>query len=85
MHRIRPRTCVLSGATIGLLAGAAVYGVVSVAPPSPSALGAVSTARALPRARAADCAPGQSLQHGVCIIHIVRTVVAAAPGRPRHG
>ena len=79
MRHIRPRTAVLSGTAIGLIAGAAVYGAVCPSPPAPSALRPASTAMAIPAARPADCGPGQSLQHGVCIIHIVRTAVAPAP------
>ena len=76
--RIRPRTPVLTGAAIGLLAGAAVYG--AVASSSATALGPapikpVLVSAAIPRAPlAAPCAKGQKLEHGACIVHIVHIV-----------
>lgn len=84
MHRIRPRTTVLSGATIGLIAGAAVYGAISssATAPAPTAFKPVSATRAIAPARpsAAPCAKGQKLVHGVCIVHVVHTVVVPAAG-----
>ncbi|HYO19434.1 MAG TPA: hypothetical protein VES02_12305 [Dermatophilaceae bacterium] len=77
--RIRPRTAILSGATLGLLAGAAVFGSVSsssaiASSPTPlkPALVSASTPNTL-----APCAKGQTLEHGVCIVHVERTIVAA--------
>ena len=80
MNRIRPGICVLAGATIGLFAGAAVYGAITSSPPVLPR--AANAAMARGRVVAAGCAPGQSLQHGVCIIHLVRTVVVQAPRSP---
>ena len=86
MKRLRPRTTVLGGLAIGLIAGAAAYGATS--PPAvtpapaafrlPSVPAADGPARPRP-ARAAQCAAGQKLERGVCIIHVVRTVVVPAP------
>jgi len=82
VHRIRPRTSVLGGAAIGLIAGAAVYGAISSpAPgPTPTAFKPVSASRAITPASAAPCAARQTLEHGVCIVHVVRTVVIPAAG-----
>ena len=81
--RIRPRTPVLTGAAIGLLAGAAVYG--AVASSSATALSSTPIKPALvsattPRAPGAPCAKGQELEHGVCIVHVEHTVVVPAAG-----
>jgi hypothetical protein len=78
--RIRPRTTILSGAALGLLAGAAVFGAVS----SSSAVASSSTPLkpALVSANTpvtlAPCAKGQKLEHGVCIVHVERIVTAAS-------
>jgi len=82
MHRIRPRTAVLSGATIGLIAGAATYGVISSPAPAGMSTGikAANASMAVATAGAADCAAGQKLEQGVCIVHVVRTVVVPAAG-----
>jgi len=74
---IRPSFTVLSGAAIGLVAGAAVFGAVSSAatPTAKTAKAVVAAAPAAP----AHCAAGQKLEDGVCVIHIVRTVVVSAP------
>ena len=74
---IRPSFTVLSGAAIGLVAGAAVYGAVSSSA-TPTSQPAKAVVAAAP-APAAPCAKGQKLEDGVCIIHIVRTVVVPAP------
>jgi hypothetical protein len=71
---IRPSFTVLSGAAIGLVAGAAVYGAVSS-----SATQTLKPAKAIVAsvpAAPAKCAAGQKLEGGVCIVHVVRTVVA---------
>jgi len=73
---IRPSFTVISGAALGLVAGAAVYGAVSSAA-TPS-MKATKTAVSVPAA-AANCAKGQKLEEGVCVIHVVRTVVVSAP------
>jgi hypothetical protein len=89
MHRIRPRTCVLSGATIGLLAGAAVYGVVSssATPMTPAAF----KAPVAKTAGLANCTAGTTLTKGVCVVHVGRTVTvplsaasAAAKAKAAH-
>ena len=73
---IRPSFTVLSGAAIGLVAGAAVYGAVSSsATPTSQPTKAVVTAAP---AFVAPCAKGQKLEDGVCIVHIVRTIVVPA-------
>ena len=82
MNRLRPRTTVLSGATIGLIAGAAVYGVVSTSTDAttPTAYTVAAPPVAAAPASAARCAAGQKLEKGVCIVHVVRTVVVPAAG-----
>lgn len=74
---IRPSFTVLSGAAIGLVAGAAVYGAVSSSA-TPTLKPAKAVVAAAPAA-AASCAKGQELEDGVCVIHIERTVVVPAP------
>jgi hypothetical protein len=83
LNRIRPRSAVMSGTALGLIAGAAVYGTVSpsAVATTPSALKAAQAPVAAAVARTANCAKGQKLEHGFCIIHIVRTVVVAHPVR----
>jgi hypothetical protein len=83
MKRLRPRTAVISGATLGLIAGAAAFGAVSsstlsASPPTP--LNAALVSAATPRTVLAPCAKGQKLEHGVCIVHVVHTVVVPAAG-----
>jgi hypothetical protein len=68
---IRPSYTVLSGAAIGLVAGAAVYGAVSS---SADQTPAKATVAAVP-ASADSCAPGLKLEDGVCVVHVVKTVV----------
>jgi hypothetical protein len=79
LNPIRQRTSVLSGTAVGLIAGAAVYAVVSssaVATLPRTFRGAKAQVAAGP-ARAADCARGQKLEKVFCVIHVVRTVVVA--------
>jgi hypothetical protein len=81
--RIRPRTTVLSGAAIGLLAGAAVYGAVassSAMALSPTPIKPALVSATIPRAPLAPCGKGQKLEHGVCIVHVEHTVVVPAAG-----
>ena len=79
MNRIRPRTTVLSGAAFGLIAGAAVYGAVtSASATAPASFNAVKASASTTPATAAQCAAGQELEHGVCIVHVEHTVVAGA-------
>ena len=73
---IRPSFTVLSGAAIGLVAGAAVYGAVSSSA-TPTLKPAKAVVAAAPAA-VATCAKGQKLEDGVCVIHVVRTVVVPA-------
>jgi len=80
MNRLSPRTTVMGGATIGLIAGVAIYGAVSS-----SATAKVSTAvqpatvsAAVAPANAAQCAADQKFEDGVCVVHIERTVVMPA-------
>jgi len=77
---IRPSFTVLGGTAIGLVAGVAVYGAVSTASAAtaPSVKPVKANVAAAPVA-AARCAAGQKFEHGVCIIHVQRTVVVAAP------
>jgi hypothetical protein len=81
MNRLRPRTTVLSGATIGLIAGAAIYGAVSSSATSkaPTASKPAKAAVAAAPVSAANCAVGQKLEKGVCIVHVQRIVVIPAP------
>ena len=81
MKRLRPRTTVVSGAAIGLIAGAAVYGAISssASSPTPTSFKPVSANVAV---APANCGAGQKLEHGVCIVHVVHTVVLPAAGGP---
>jgi hypothetical protein len=88
MRRLTPRTMVIGGAALGLVAGVTVYGAVSSAAEvrTPASFKAPVAAPA----RFADCAAGAKLEKGVCVIHVVRTVVApsaasAADGTPADG
>jgi uncharacterized membrane protein YgcG len=79
--RIRPRTTVLSGAAIGLLAGAAVYGAVassSAMALSPTPIKPALVSAVTPHAALAPCGKGQELEHGVCIVHVEHTVTVPA-------
>jgi hypothetical protein len=80
MNRLSPRTTVLSGATIGLIAGVAIYGAVSSSATAkvPTAVQPASANVAVAPANAAQCAAGQQLEDGVCVVHIERTVVIPA-------
>ena len=82
-RRIRPRTTVLSGAALGLFAGAAVFGAVSsssAVASSPTPLKPTLVSANTP-VTLAPCAKGQKLEHGVCIVHVERIVVAATGSR----
>ena len=80
MNRLSPRTTVMSGATIGLIAGVAIYGAVSSsAAKVPTAVQPASVKVAVAPANAAQCAADQKLEDGVCVVHIERTVVNPAP------
>ena len=77
-RRLPPRTTAMGGAALGLLAGAAVYGGVSLSGAS-AATPAAYTAK-LPvsaaRAGAANCSPATTFEKGFCVFHVVRTVGA---------
>jgi len=79
--RPRPRRSVMLGTALGLVAGSAVYGAVSsasVTATTPLIKPALVSA-ATPVAALAPCAKGQKLEHGVCVVHVRRTVVVRAP------
>ena len=79
MRRLSPRAMVVSGAALGLIAGATVYGAVSS-----SAEPASHTAFKAPKApvtraaHLANCKTGAKLDKGVCVVHITKTVVKTA-------
>ena len=79
MRRLSPRAMVVSGAALGLIAGATVYGAVSS-----SAEPASHTAFTAPKApvtnaaHLANCKTGAKLDKGVCVVHITKTVVKTA-------
>ena len=79
--RLSPRATVLTGAALGLCAGVTVYGAVSSAAESPTALRAIAAAKAPATApvRYANCAAGATLENGFCVTHVVKTVLAATP------
>ena len=84
MIRVHPNIAVLSGVTIGLIAGAAAYsGICSsvVASPTPFSVPkapvSLTQVRAVP-AKPARCEAGSKLERDVCVIHVVRTVVVPA-------
>ncbi len=81
MNRLSPRNTVLSGATIGLIAGVAIYGAVSSSATAKvaSVVQPASANVAVARANAAPCAAGEKLEDGVCVVHIESTVVIPAP------
>jgi len=82
MRRLSPRATVISGAALGIIGGAAVFGAVtpSTSSPTPTVFKQASATRAIaPKAAAAPCAKGSKLEHGVCIVHVVHTVVVRAP------
>jgi|SRR5450631_494208 len=72
-----PRTTILSGAALGLVVGAAVYGAVSssAGSPIPTAFKAKAPVAVAP-AIAPGCAGTAKLEKGVCVVHVVRTVIA---------
>jgi hypothetical protein len=74
MHRLSPRATVVSGAALGLIAGATVYGAVSSSAQAPAPAAFTAKAPATAPARLANCAAGAKLEKGVCVVHVVRTV-----------
>jgi|GEM_PF-6522467 hypothetical protein len=80
MKTLRPNIIILSGAVIGLVAGAAVYGTVSTASAStPTSISQADTAST------AHCAAGKELEHGVCVIDLERTGTHTARSSSDHG
>jgi len=91
MKRLRPRTAVLGGAAIGLVAGAVAFGATSsTTVTSPVTKPASFTQQApvsvpqppLPVPPKAPCAKNQELKDGVCIVHVERVVVRQQPAPP---
>lgn len=92
MKRLRPRTTILGGAAIGLVAGVAAFGATSsttattpvTKPASFTKLAPVSVAKPPPpvRPKMAPCAKNQELKRGVCIVHVERVVVHYKPAAP---
>ncbi len=91
MKRLRPRTSILGGAVIGLVAGVAAFGVTSTTATTPvtkpasfTKLAPVSIPDPPPPAppRKAPCAKNQELRDGVCIVHVERVVVHNQPAAP---
>jgi hypothetical protein len=82
----RPRAAITSGAALGLVVGAAVYGAVSSSADAPVA----QTLPAKPPVTVAPvvaegCTGAAKLEAGFCVVHVVRTVIAppaAAPAAP---
>ena len=77
MKRLRPRLIIIVGAAVGLIAGAAVYGAVtsaSVASTAPVSFKPPQVRVALAPPPAAPCAAGQTLEKGVCIVHVKKVV-----------
>jgi hypothetical protein len=74
-RRLTPRTTVIGGAALGLIAGATVYGAVtsSAQDTAPAAFKAPVPAAA----KLANCTAGSTLANGVCVVHI-----AGTPGVP---
>jgi hypothetical protein len=76
LRRLRPRTTVISGAALGLVAGVAVYGAVSSSAEATTHTAFKAKAPvAAAHASAANCAATEKLEKGVCVVHVVRTVV----------
>lgn len=74
-RRLPQRATVVSGAALGLVAGAAVYGAVSSSAevPQQTALKAKAPV-AVAHPSAASCTAASKLEKGVCVVHVVRTV-----------
>jgi uncharacterized protein involved in type VI secretion and phage assembly len=79
-RRLTPRATVVSGAALGLLAGAAVYGGVSssASAAAPAYKPANASAKVAPVSYA-KCAPATTFEKGTCVVHVVRTVVLPSP------
>ena len=76
LRRLPPRTTVISGAALGLVAGVAVYGAVSSSAEATTHTAFKAKAPvAAAHASAANCAATEKLEKGVCVVHVARTVV----------
>jgi hypothetical protein len=75
-RRLTPRTTVIGGAALGLIAGATVYGAVASAatPMTPAAF----KAPVAKTARLANCSANTKLENGVCVVHVLKTVTVPA-------
>ena len=90
LRRHSPRVTAITGAALGLFAGAAVYSSVSSSAevPKPAASTLAKPPVAAAPASLAACAAGSKLENGVCVVRVVRRVVvpsaagAAAPSAP---
>ena len=84
MRRLSPRTTVISGAALGLIAGVAVYGAVSSSAQAPKPAAYTAKAPAAAQVSFANCAASAKLDKGVCVVQVVKTVVVApsAAGAP---
>ena len=74
-RRLSPRATVISGTALGLIAGAAVYGAVSSSAQSPVPAAFKAKAPVAAKANLANCVAGAKLDKGVCVVHVVKTVV----------
>ena len=75
MRRLSRRTMVISGAALGLIAGATVYGAVSSSAQSPAPAAFKAKAPVAAKANLANCVAGAKLDKGVCVVHVVKTVM----------
>jgi hypothetical protein len=75
------RLPVTFGAAMGLVAGVAIYGAMTSATEAlkPVAFAVAKASVAEAPARSANCAAGQKLERGFCVIHIVHKVVIPPP------
>jgi hypothetical protein len=74
MRRLRPRTTIVSGAALGMVVGASVYGGVSSAAQPEQVAFKANVPVALAPLKATTCTGTAKLEQGVCVIHVVRTV-----------
>ena len=76
-RRLTPRTTVIGGAGLGLIAVATVYGAVSscAQETAPAAFKAPAPAAA----RLASCTAGSMLENGVCVVRIAGTLGVPSP------
>jgi hypothetical protein len=74
--RLRPRTSIASGAALGLVVGATVYGAVSSSAEPVHAALKGNAPVALAPVKATTCVGNAKLEKGFCVTYVVRTVVA---------